>query len=283
MKTKNAMQLKARINNSAKEAGIPAQAMLQSYLLERLLERLSLSAWRDRVIVKGGVLISSIVGVAARTTVDLDTTVTGVTLTHESAERIFRDVIAVETADDWRFEFDRTEDIRETDDYPGIRVHLTAYYPQMAVPLTVDVTTGDQITPDPIEYEYPLIFDAKTVTLMSYPLETVFAEKLETIISRGVASTRPRDFYDVYMLWKLRGEGCDTRTLGEAFRATCEKRGSATRIASWPAVLDAVEKDELMRSLWSKYVAKNPYAAATSFSACCQVVRDIMESIVRSD
>lgn len=150
MRTKNAMQLKTRINVRAKEAGIPAQSMMQNYLLERLLERLSKSKWRDDVVIKGGMLISSLVGVASRTTMDLDTTITGFTLTHESAEKIFREVAAVGVDDDWGFEFDCTEDIRETDDYPGIRVHLKAVYPPMSVPLTIDVTTGDSITPVPL-------------------------------------------------------------------------------------------------------------------------------------
>lgn len=125
MRTKNAMQLKARINNMAKEAGIPAQAMMQNYLLERLLERLAESPWRDNVVIKGGVLISSLVGVGSRTTMDLNTTVRGFDLTHESAERAFREIAAVQADDDWEFEFDRTEDIRETDDYPGIRVRTS--------------------------------------------------------------------------------------------------------------------------------------------------------------
>lgn len=153
MRTRNAMQLKALINGRAAEAGIPAQAMMQNYLLERLLERLSLSIWCDNVIVKGGMLISSLVGVASRTTMDLDTTVTGIALTHESAARVFREVVAVSADDDWSFELDRTEDIRKTDDYPGIRVHLRAIYPPMSVPLAIDVTTGDSITPGPIGYD----------------------------------------------------------------------------------------------------------------------------------
>lgn len=119
MRTKNAMQLKARINNMAKEAGIPAQAMMQSYLLERLLERLAESPWRDNVVIKGGVLISSLVGVSSRTTMDLDTTVRGFDLTHESAERAFREIAAVQADDDWEFEFDRTEDIRRPTTTPA--------------------------------------------------------------------------------------------------------------------------------------------------------------------
>lgn len=279
MKTNNAMQLKARINNRAKEAGIPAQAMMQNYLLERLLERLSLSEWRNNVIVKGGVLIGSLVGVASRTTMDLDTTIRGFTLTHESAERLFRETAAIDACDDWNFKFVRTDNIRETDDYPGIRVHLKADYPPMSVPLTVDVTTGDAITPGPVEYEYPLLFDEGSIWLMSYPLETVLAEKLETVISRGVMNTRPRDFYDIHLLWKLRGDGCSTATLRDAFEATCKKRGCFAAVGRWHSVLDEVEQDQAMLSQWAKYAKKNPYASKVDLSQCCRTAKEIMEAI----
>lgn len=279
MRTTNAMQLKARINNKAKEAGIPPQALMQNYLIERLLVRLSESSWRTDVVVKGGMLISSLVGVASRTTMDLDTTVRGFNLTHESAESAFREIIAIPSDDDWEFVFDRTEDIRETDDYPGIRVHITAVYPPMEVPLTIDVTTGDKITPAPIEYDYPLLFDEGSIQLMAYPLETILAEKLETVISRGVVNTRPRDFYDIHMLWILHGRDCRIETLRKALDATCGKRGSSKRMALWDRVLGEVREDGQMLALWGKYTRKNPYAAEISLAECCETTREIMLSI----
>lgn len=279
MRTTNAMQLKARVNSRAREAGIPPQALMQSYLIERFLDRLSRSDWRANVVVKGGMLISSLVGVASRTTMDLDATVRGFDLTHESAESVFREVAAISANDDWGFEFDRTEDIREADDYPGIRVHLRAVYPPMAVPITIDVTTGDRITPAPVEYDYPLLFDEGSVSLMAYPLETVLAEKLETVISRGVTNTRPRDFYDIHVLWRLRCGECDVETLRRALEATCEKRGSSDRVARWGWVIDEVEVDGPMLVLWDKYVRKNPYAAGISLQECCRTARAIMSEV----
>lgn len=279
MKTNNAMQLKAKINNKAKEAGIPPQALMQCYLNERFLERLSRSEWRNNIVIKGGMLISSLLGVASRTTMDLDSTVRGFDLTHKSAESIFRRIAAMPSDDDWTFEFCRTEDIRETDDYPGIRVHINAVYPPMTVPLTIDVTTGDRITPGPIEYEHPLLFEEGTIKLMAYTLETVLAEKLETIVSRGVTNTRPRDFYDVHMLWRLCGSKCDIETLREALVATCEKRGSTIRIERWQQVLAEVEQDEAMLALWDKYVHKNPYASNIDFKECCKTAGEVMMGI----
>lgn len=277
MRTKNAMQLKARINARAKEAGIPAQSMMQNYLFERLLERLSRSKWRDNVVIKGGMLISSLVGVASRTTMDLDTTIIDFTLTHETAKAVFREVAAESADDDWSFKFDRTEDIRETDDYPGIRVHLKAVYPPMSVPLTIDVTTGDSITPGPIGYDYPLLFDEGSVRLMSYPLETVLAEKLKTVVSRGVTNTRLRDFYDIHLLWRTKNDSCDIPTLRKALKATCMKRGSTERIARWQVVLDEVASDQTMLAFWDKYMKKNPYASGIELAQCCETTKEILE------
>ena len=274
MKTRNATQLKARINAMAKEAGIPAQAMMQSYLLERLLERLSNSPWRNNVVIKGGVLISSLVGVSSRTTMDLDTTVRGFDLTHESAERAFREIISVHADDDWEFAFDRTEDIRETDDYPGIRVHLRALYAPMVIPLTVDVT------PNAVEYRYPLLFDEGEISLMAYPIETVLAEKLETIVSRGVANTRPRDFYDIHVLMSAKGDCIDLEVLRDALESTCRKRGSWTTITRWASILDGVASDTAMLAQWAKYARKNPYATGISLQECCMTAKGVLSKVV---
>lgn len=273
MRMKNAMQLKAHVNNMAKEAGIPSQALMQSYLLERLLERLSRSTWRDNVVIKGGVLISSLVGVSSRTTMDLDTTARGFALTHDSAEKVFRDIMAVKVDDDWEFELDRIEDIRETDDYPGIRVHLKGSYPPMLVPLTVDVTTGDRITPDAVEYSYPLLFGEGEISLMAYPIETVLAEKLETVVSRGVANTRLRDFYDIYVLLGVKRNEINMEILRNALASTCEKRSSQAAIARWADTLDDVAGDAAMLEQWAKYVRKNPYAKGIALQDCCKAAK----------
>lgn len=275
MRMKNAMQLKAHVNNMAKEAGIPTQALMQSYLLERLLERLSRSTWRDNIVIKGGVLISSIVGVSSRTTMDLDTTVRGFALTHDSAERVFRDIMAVKVDDDWEFEFDRIEDIRETDDYPGIRVHLKRSYAPMLIPLTVDVTTGDRITPDAVEYSYPLLFGEGEISLMAYPIETVLAEKLETVVSRGVTNTRLRDFYDIHVLLGVKRNDINMRILRNALALTCEKRSSQAAIARWTDILDNVAGDASMQAQWATYVRKNPYAKGIALQDCCKVAKSV--------
>ena len=279
MRTKNAMQLKVIIRNRAKEEGVPPQLVMQNYLLERLLERISLSPWRDRVVVKGGVLISSLVGVDKRSTRDLDATVRGFPLTHENAERAFREIAAVDADDDFEFEFVRTEDIREADDYPGIRVHLLANYEKMSSPVTVDVTTGDRITPDAVEYRYPLLFDDRSIDIMSYPLATVLAEKLETVISRSVANTRPRDYYDLRTLWPMRGAEVDHGVLKAALEATAEKRGTLAAMGGYREVMARVASDAGMLGLWANYARRYPYVGGMTLQEACGTVTAIMESI----
>ena len=273
------MQLKALINNKAKAAGVSPQLMLQNYMLERLIDRISRSPWRDCIIVKGGMLIGSLIGVDRRTTKDLDTTVRGFILTHAKATEVFGEICAIDTDDDLSFELLRTDDIRETDEYPGIRVSLRACYDPLAVPLTVDVTTGDKITPDAIAYEYPFVFDEGSATVMAYPLETVLAEKIETVLARNVATTRIRDFYDICELWRVRGSAVSGRTLAQALAATCEKRNSWGAVESREDVIDAMRADDGLVRQWRTYASKYSYAAGLSFEEALDALQEVMGSI----
>lgn len=273
------MQLKAIINNKAKAAGVSPQLMLQNYMLERLIDRISRSPWRDCVIVKGGMLIGSLIGVDRRTTKDLDTTVRGFTLTHSKAAEVFGEICTIDAEDDLSFELLRTDDIREAAKYPGIRVFLRACYDPLAVPLTVDVTTGDKITPSAIAYEYPFVFDEGSATVMAYPLETVMAEKIETVLARSVATTRIRDFYDVYELWRVRGHAVHTRTLAQALAATCEKRNTWEAVERREEIIDGMRADDSLRRQWQTYASKHSYAADLSFAETLDAVWEVMESI----
>lgn len=279
MRTTNAMQLKALVRKRAQEEGVSPQLVMQNYLLERLLERISCSVWRDCIIIKGGVLISSLVGVDKRSTQDLDTTVRGFALTHENAQKAFREIAAVEVEDDFRFALVRTEDVRETDDYPGIRVHLLANYEKMSVPVSVDVTTGDRITPEAIVYRYPLLFDRRSVSLMAYPLATILAEKLETVISRSVVNTRPRDYYDLHTLWCMRKSEVVPEVLREALTATAQRRNSLGAMSGWREVMEAVPADATMLHHWAAYVRRYPYVGEMRLQDACKTVVAMMEAI----
>ena len=280
MITKNPMQLKAFIKNKAVEKNISAQLVMQNYMLERLLERISLSKYKHNFILKGGFLISAIVGLDTRATMDLDTTIKGFTLTHESIRGIFGEICAVEIADDVKFELIDISDIREGDDYPGIRVMLKANYPPISVPLTVDVTTGDVITPREIEYTFSLLFDDRTISIFAYNLETVLAEKIETVLSRSIANTRPRDFYDIYILYALRGGDCDSKTMLQALKGTTDKRGSHKVLETYPDIIAEIRTSEQLRGFWKKYQREFDYAKDISFDDACDTIRRIMDSIV---
>jgi predicted nucleotidyltransferase component of viral defense system len=240
MITKNPMQLKAYIKKMAAEKNISAQLVMQNYMLERLLERVSLSKYKENFILKGGFLIAAIVGLDTRATMDLDTTIKGFELTHDVIREIFEDICKIKVEDDVVFSVNRTSDIRETDDYPGIRVSLTASYLPLKVPMMVDVTTGDKITPREIEYKFRLIFDERSISVMAYNLETILAEKLETILSRNIANTRPRDFYDVYILYTLRGSECNLLILKAALEETAKKRGSLPILEQYENIVDSI-------------------------------------------
>ena len=277
MITKNPMQLKAIIKNEAQKKNITAQLVMQNYMLERLLERISLSKYRNNFILKGGFLISAIVGLDTRATMDLDTTIKGVSLTHDKIKKIFEDICLVEIEDDIAFEIVGIADIRETDDYPGIRVNLKANYDPISVPLTVDVTTGDIITPREIEYSFSLLFDDRKISVWAYNLETVLAEKLETVLSRGVANTRPRDYYDLYILWTLRREECDIETLKSALTHTVAKRGSEKVLEKNKAIVEQIRNSGRLQEFWKKYEAEYDYAKGIEFQSICDAILNMID------
>lgn len=279
MITNNPMQLKAFIKKKAIEKKISAQLVMQNYMLERLLERISLSKYQSNFILKGGFLISAIVGLDSRATMDLDTTIKGLNVTHEDIRSIFTDICSIKVQDDVEFELVSITDIREGDDYPGIRVGLKANYQPLSVPLTVDVTTGDKITPREIEYTFKLLFDDRSIKVMAYNLETILAEKLETVISRGIANTRPRDYYDIFALYNLRGEKYNDIILKEALIATATKRGSRKIILEYNKIITEIESSSKQRGFWKKYQQDFQYAKEIAFDDIIKVLRDICEEM----
>lgn len=280
MITNNPMQLKALIKKKAAEKNISAQLVMQNYMTERLLERISLSKYKHNFIIKGGFLIATIVGLETRATMDLDATIKGFTLTHESIRNVFKEICTVKVLDDVRFELVDVSDIREGDDYPGIRVSLKAHYAPISVPLTVDVTTGDAITPAEIDYTFSLLFDDRSINLLAYNLETVLAEKLETVLSRTIANTRPRDFYDIHILYTLRGEECDKTMLRKALERTASKRGSRMVLENYPDILEEVRASQQLRKFWERYQHNFAYAKGISFDDTCNTIQGILRSIM---
>lgn len=274
---KNAMQLKAVIKNIAKEKNISAQVVMQNFMLERLLERISVSEYRQSFILKGGFLIAAMVGLDTRATMDMDATIKGWAVNEKSVKRMFFDICEINLQDDVTFEFKKIAEIREGDEYTGYRVSLSANYPPMSVPLKLDITTGDKITPREIEYRFKLLLEDREISVLAYNLETVMAEKLETVISRGDQNTRPRDYYDVYILAKLQYKNIDIESLKTALRATSEKRGSTEVLKDYVHIIDVVRNSEVMIRQWKTYQKDFEYASDISHDDICDAVALMMD------
>ena len=277
---KNAMQLKAIIKNMAKEKKISAQLILQNYMLERFLERVSLSSYRENFIIKGGFLIASMVGLDSRATMDMDATIKGYLVNKETIHRMIEVILAISVDDNISFEFGNIGEIHEGDEYIGYRVALTANYEKMAVPLKLDITTGDKITPGEIEYEYKLMLEDRSIRVLAYNLPTILAEKLETVISRGDQNTRSRDYYDIYILTKLQSGNIDLAILRDALRATTEKRGSFEVIKQYREIMQVVRNSPVMNRQWSNYRKDFDYAAEIEFEETCDAVIANMSKIM---
>lgn len=280
---KNAMQLKAIMKKLAKENQISAQLVLQNYMLERFLERVSLSPYRDNYIIKGGFLISSMVGLNSRATMDMDATIKGYPVTQDTVQKMIEKILTVPVDDDITFTFKSIGEIREGDEYTGYRVALTADFPPMAVPLKLDITTGDKITPREIQYDYKLMLEDRHIQVMAYNLATILAEKLETVISRSDQNTRPRDYYDVYILTKLQAENIDFPALVAALMATASKRGSDSILQDYRAIVEAVRNSEIMRRQWDNYRKDFDYASTISFDEVCDAVASTMDTLITNN
>ena len=275
----NAMQLKALIKNLAKEKCISAQLVLQNYMLERFLERTSLSSYRDNCIIKGGFLIASMVGLDTRATMDMDATIKGYPVKEDSIRKMIEEILGIPIEDGITFRLQSIHEIREDDEYSGYRASLIAEYGRMAVPLKLDITSGDKITPREIEYSYKLMWENRSISILAYNLSTILAEKLETILSRADQNTRPRDYYDVYILTKLQGENIDDKTLSLALSATAEKRGSAHLLSQFRDILSTVKSSSIMKIRWENYQKDFDYAKGIEFEECCNAISTLLESL----
>lgn len=276
---KNPMQLKAIIKNKAKEANMSAQLVMQNYLLERLLERIAQSDYRSNLILKGGFLIASMVGLDSRATMDMDVTLKGMVLNEEIVRRMFKDICSIKVDDPFSFTINGVNEIREGDTYTGYRISLTGNYPPMAVPLKVDITTGDRITPKEMSFTYKLMFEDTNISILAYNLETILAEKLETIISRGNQNTRPRDFYDVYILGMLKKEQIDFGVLSEALKGTAEKRKSTNQIAEYHKTIQTIRDSRAMNEYWLKYQKDFAFAEGIEFNNVLAAISEMLDTI----
>ena len=266
-------QLKDLIRNLSKEVGIEAYVLIRKYMMERFLERVSSSKYNGSFILKGGMLVAAFVGVEARATMDIDTTIKGIPVTMVDMERTITEISNIDLDDNVKFRIKKVSEIMDEAEYSGIRFSMDALLDGAVIPLKIDISTGDVITPREIAYSYKLMFEDRTIPIMTYPIETVLAEKLETVISRSITNTRIRDFYDIHIL--LKSQNIDADILALALERTAKKRGNFSLLENAESVLKIVKSDEDMKRLWNIYQKKFKYAGEYTWDEVIHSVREL--------
>ena len=271
--------LKGRIRNIANSKNLRPQEVLQMFFFERFLERLSKSKYKFNFVIKGGLLISSMIGIDNRTTMDMDTTIKGVPLQEEVIRNIVSEIINVKVDDGIDFEITDISHIREEDEYENFRVHLIANFEKIKNDMKIDITTGDVITPKEIEYLYPCLFQEESLRILAYPFETILAEKYESVIKRNIATTRMRDFYDLYNLYNLKKEEIDFEILKQAIYSTANRRESLSLMKQAMEIIEDIREDDYLQELWKTYLSDNLYVGDLEFSETLKVIAIIAEKI----
>ena len=268
-------QIKGRIRNIARDNKADARILIRIYMMERFLERLANSPYNENFVINGGILVTSMVGVSLRSTMDIDTTIRNMNLSKEDAMQFVKEICSINLEDGISFVIKDVSDIMDEKEYPGVRVSLDVTLGKMITPIIIDLSTGDAITPRAIEYDYKLMLEDRTIRLWSYNLETILAEKMQTVLSRGVLNTRMRDYYDIYTLSLRYGDSIDNETLKLAFEATCSKRGSLKLIDSGEVIIDSISTDSDLKRLWEAYQKKYGFAADLSFNSVICTVKNL--------
>ena len=267
------MQLKAKIRNLSGGDNDRARVLIRTFIMERFLERVAVSPYRDKFILKGGMLVASMVGLEARATMDIDTTMQAMPLTMENARSVIEDILRVDVQDGVSFTITKVSDIMEEHDYPGIRFMLEATLDKMRQAIKIDISTGDVITPHDVPYSYKLMFEDRTLSLRSYNLETLLGEKLETIMARETANTRMRDFYDIHVL--MQQTPIDHKVLHDAFMATSMKRNTTDMLPRFDSILEEVKTDPAMQDMWNKYRRDNFFVGELTWDEVNESVRKL--------
>ena len=266
-------QVKGRIKNVAKETKADARTLMRIYMMERFLERVSISQYKDIFIIKGGILVTAMVGVALRSTMDIDTSIKNQNLSIEDAKCIVNEIKGIDLGDGVSFEISEISNIMDEMEYPGVRLTMNAVMGKLITPMKIDISTGDVITPSAVEFQYKLLLDDRTISLWSYNLETILAEKLQTVLVRGLLNTRMRDFYDIKMLLSIYSQNINYEILKNAFDATCKKRSTENLKNEASRIILVIRNDKKLLSLWESYQKKYSYASDISY-------KDIIESVL---
>lgn len=277
---KNKDSLKAKVSNLASTTNIPNKYLIQSFMFEALLKRISVSKYKDKFIIKGGLLLSSIFGVNLRSTMDLDTTIKGLPLDRTTITKVVNEIISIDLKDNIKLEIENIKDIREEELYSGFNINLKAEFDGLRTNLMIDITTGDVITYKEIQFEYKTLFDNEIINIMTYNYETIVAEKFEAIISRNIDNTRMKDYYDLYMFVNLKWNDIDKTILGKAIFNTSKKRDTLNYIEDADKYIELINEDSKLKSLWKNYQSNYVYAKDISFEDTITAIKIINGIIV---
>ena len=277
---KNKDSLKAKASNLAIQTNIPNKYIIQNFMFEALLKRISNSNYKDKFIIKGGLLLSSIFGVNLRSTMDLDTTIKGLPLNKSTITKVITEIINIDLKDNITFEIENIKDIREEDLYSGYNVNLKADFDGLKTNLMIDITTGDIITYKEVEFKYNTLFDNDTINIMTYNYETIIAEKFESIISRNIDNTRMKDYYDLYMFVNLKWNDINKETLRKAIINTSKARETLDYIDNANKYIELINDDSRLKTLWNSYQNNYEYAKDIEFVDTINAIKVINEIIV---
>ena len=279
---KNRDSLKAKISKLAAKTNISNKYIIQTFMFEALLKRISVSEYKDKFIIKGGLLLSSIFGVNLRSTMDLDTTIKGLPLNMQTIENVFNKIISIDLADNVKLKIENIKDIRLEDEYSGFNVNLKAEFDGLKTNLLIDITTGDVITYKEVEFKYYTLFDDEAINIMTYNYETIIAEKFETIIFRNIDNTRMKDYYDLYMFVNLKWNEINKDILRKAIINTSKKRNIENYIEDANSYIEMIQEDDRLKSLWNSYVSNYEYAKDITFEDTINAIKVINELVVPS-
>lgn len=277
---KNKDSLKVKVSNLALSTNIPNKYLIQSFMFGALLKRISVSKYKDKFIIKGGLLLSSIFGVNLRSTMDLDTTIKGLPLDRTTITKVINEIISIDLKDNIKLEIENIKDIREEELYSGFNINLKAEFDGLRTNLMIDITTGDVITYKEVQFEYKTLFDNEIVNIMTYNYETIIAEKFEAIISRNIDNTRMKDYYDLYMFVNLKWNDIDKTILRKAIFNTSEKRETLNYIENADKYIELINEDSKLKSLWKNYQNNYAYAKDISFENTIAAIKVINGVIV---
>ena len=272
---KTSEQIKGAIRNISKKTGVNPNSLLQMCLFEGILEKLSKSKYSENFILKGGLLISSLIGVDMRSTMDMDTTLRGIPLNEVSISNILNEILAIEIDADIEYKLIKLSPIRQEDVYEDFCASISCIFGKINATLNIDITTGDVITPREMNYSYSKILEEGTIPIMTYTIETILAEKFETISSRNITTTRARDFYDLYMIYSIYKDKIDKGILRKAIERTSKYRGSFETALQYKEIVELFRESETPKKLWKKYTQNNPYAKDVDFLDTISVYEEI--------